>query len=80
MIRRVLVAMVLVLSVTAGCTGGATLTGTWKVTSASPQVLVAGVDVTLTFGDGEVTGNAGCGAFSSDYAVVDGRLKALSSP
>lgn len=75
MIRRVLVAMLLLLSVTAGCTGGASLNGTWKATSASPQVLVAGVDVTLTFADGRVMGKAGCNSFGGDYSLSGGRLK-----
>lgn len=74
MIRRVLVAMLLLLSVTAGCTGGATLNGTWKATAASPQVLVPGVDVTLTFADGRVMGKAGCNTFGGAYSVSGGRL------
>lgn len=75
MVRRILVVgVLLLLAVTGGCTSGASLAGTWKATAASPQVLVPGVDVTLTFADGRVMGKAGCNAFGGDYTVSNGRL------
>lgn len=66
----------ILLLVTQGCSTGPSLEGTWTAVSASPQTLVNGADVTLTFTSGRMSGTTGCNSFSGGYDVSGGRLKA----
>ncbi|MEZ5753989.1 MAG: META domain-containing protein [Paracoccaceae bacterium] len=55
-----------------GCAGdpAALLAGDWTVTALDTAPLPAGVDVTLSFGDGRISGNSGCNRLSGGYAVT----------
>lgn len=72
----VLVTLIGLLTFTPGCTSGPSLDGTWTATSARPQTLVADAAITITFANGQVSGNAGCNHFGGAYSVSGGILKA----
>ena len=66
----------LTLLILAACTGGgspASIQGQWKLVSygsASGQTPAApGVDTSIEFLDGKLTGNVGCNGFGGDYEV-----------
>ncbi len=76
-----LVIGLLVLFVLAACAGGspASIKGEWKLISygsASNQTPAAtGVDTSIEFLDGQLSGNVGCNGFGGEYEVDGDTLK-----
>jgi heat shock protein HslJ len=69
------VQLVGLLLITTGCSTALPPDGRWIATDATPQTLVADAPITITFGSGRVSGNAGCNAFSGPAVVEAGTLK-----
>ena len=59
------------LLILAACSGGssASVEGTWKLDSYNQTPAAAGIDTTIEFKDGQMSGNVGCNGFGGDYKV-----------
>ena len=71
-LRRMAVALVaLICLIPAGCaTTGSAVRGSWTAVSSSPQALVTGSTMTISFDGSRVTGSAGCNGYGSRSARV----------
>jgi len=66
--------------VLAACAGGspASLQGQWKLVSygsaSDRKTAAAGVEASIEFKDGRVSGNVGCNGFGGEYTVAGGEI------
>lgn len=60
-------ALPIALVVVVACAGGDDLDGTWRAVEIAGRPVLAGVDATIGFSGGEVSGSSSCNSYTGEY-------------